>query len=250
MFAVLAAALAGAGLVVVGLVAGAAAGAVVSFSVWLGATSVLLRSLRAREAEDDDVPRAYNLVEGLCATMGLPLPAIWVLDDPALDALALGRGPRTAALVLTTGLSESLDPVALEGVIAHELTHVKNCDIAPATVSAALFLPLAVLVPGLGRAVHALAGRGREFHTDRLAVGVTRYPPGLRDALSAMIEGPLPAPGSALSNRPGARVTRWLWTVALPAPARSPGTTGWTDPQHVVGELDAAAVRIAALDEW
>lgn len=250
MFGVVALALAATGLVIVGLVAGAAAGAVVSLSVWLGATSVLLRSMRARRVDEEDVPRAYNLVEGLCVTMGLPVPAIWVVDDEARDALALGGGHRTAALVLTTGLADALDPVALEGLLAHELTHIKRCDIAPATVAAAVLLPWAVFVPGVGSLVHFLAGRGREFHTDRLAVGVTRYPPGLRDALSAIVEGPVPPAGSALSNRAGARATRWLWTVALPGPARPPVTPGWTDREQVVGDLDSAAVRIAALDEW
>lgn len=250
MFGLVALVLSAAGLAIVGLVAGAAAGAVVSVSLWFGATSVVLRSLHARRVDEEDVARAYNLVEGLCATTGLPVPAIWVVDDRACDALALGRGHRTAALVFTTGLADSLDPVALEGVIAHELTHIKRCEIAPATVSAAVLLPLAVFVPAVGSVVHSLAGRGREFQTDRTAVAVTRYPPGLRDALCAMIEGPVPAPGSALANRAGARATRWLWTVALPAPARPPAAADWNDPEHLTGELDAASVRIAALDEW
>ncbi len=250
VFGIVALVMTGVGLTIVGLVAGAAAGVVVSVSAWLGGTSVILRSLGAHRVDEEEVPRAHNLVEGLCASMGLPVPAIWMVEEQARDALALGRGHRTAALVLTTGLAETLDPVALEGVIAHELTHVKRCDISPATVSAAVLLPFALFVPAVGGLVHRLAGRGREFHTDRLAVGVTRYPPGLRDALSAMTEGPLPRLGSSLANGAVARATRWLWTIALPEPARSRPTAAWNDPDRAVGELDAVVVRIAALDEW
>jgi Zn-dependent protease with chaperone function len=202
---------------------------------------------------------------------------MWVVEDDARNALALGRGPRTAALVLTSGLADALDPVALEGVLAHELTHIKRNDIAPATVSSALLMPLAVCVPGMGALVHRLAGRGREFHTDRLAVAVTRYPPGLREALSEITVGPPPRPHSSLSGSAVARTTRWLWTVALPvagsvagaevrsvasaqaaeaAEATQAESVPSTEPVpafasgQVVGELDAAPVRIAALDEW
>jgi Zn-dependent protease with chaperone function len=303
LFGIVALVLTGVGMALVGLVAGAVAGVLLSTIVWLGSAPLLLRSLRAIRTDDEDLPRAHNLVEGLCASMGLPRPAIWLVEDEVRDALALGRGPRAAALVLTSGLADTLDPVAMEGVLAHELTHIKRCDIASATVSAALLMPLATFVPGMGVLVHRLAGRGREFHTDRLAVRVTRYPPGLRDALSAMIAGPPPRTHSPLYRSAVARTTRWLWTVSLPvagstAPADAPffgagdaapmasqeprpvatvgtgepaglatpagGAATWWAPGAVpvpgaasppapemeVGELDAAPVRITALDEW
>ncbi len=242
VFGVVALVLTGVGAPLAGLVAGAAAGAFLWATVWLGASSFVLRSLHARRANEEDLPGAYNLVEGLCASMGLRLPAMWVVDDEIRDALALGRGPRTAALVLTSGLADALGPVAMEGVLAHELTHVKRCDVAPATISAALLMPLAVFLPGLGALVHWAAGRGREFDADRLAVAVTRYPPGLREALSEMVSGPLPRTRSLLAGSAVARTTRWLWTVSLPVAV--------TATSQVVGELDAVPVRIAALDEW
>jgi len=242
VFGVVALVLSGAGEPLVGLVAGAAAGAVLWAVVWLGASSFVLRSLHARRADEKDLPSACNLVEGLCASMGLRLPAMWVVEDQVRDALAVGRGPRTAGLVLTSGLADALDPVAMEGVLAHELTHIKRCDIAPATMTAALLVPLAVFLPGTGALVHRVAGRAREFDADRLAVTVTRYPPGLREALSEMVSGPPPSPRSRLAGSAVARATRWLWTVELPVAA--------TTSSRVVGELDAVPVRIAALDEW
>ncbi|MGH9018179.1 MAG: hypothetical protein ACRDY1_10575, partial [Acidimicrobiales bacterium] len=83
--------------------------------------------------------------------------------------------------------------------------------------------------------------------------GVTRYPPGLRDGLALMSDGPVPSPTSALGGRPAARVTRWLWTVALPDEAgrRRPDGDSAGDPAgDPEGDLDHADVRIAALDEW
>jgi hypothetical protein len=75
-------------------------------------------------------------------------------------------------------------------------------------------------------------------------VAVTRYPPGLRDALVLMAEGPAPAPTSRLTDRGVSAATRWLWTVPLP------GLPGDSDVDDRVGELDAPSVRVAALAEW
>ncbi len=106
------------------------------------------------------MPRAANLVDGLCATMGLPLPGMVLLDDPFRGALALGRNEQTATLVLTTGLLRALDPVELEGVLAHELSHVKSGDMASATMAAAVVLPFAPLWSGSPELVRRLAGSG------------------------------------------------------------------------------------------
>jgi len=127
--------------------------------------------------------------------------------------------------------------------LAHELTHVKNGDIAPATVAVAVLLPVALVTASVGATVHRWAGRGREFRADADAVRVTRYPPGLRDALAAMVAGPVPLAPSPLADGALARTTRWLWAVALPGPGTEPGEKGG------VGELDAPLSRIAALDE-
>ncbi|MGA2520594.1 MAG: M48 family metalloprotease [Acidimicrobiales bacterium] len=232
------------GLAVEGVAVGVVAGIALWAWVWRGATARILRALRTRPGGDAELARAETLAEGLCATMGVEVPDILVVDDTARQALAVGRSSATAVLVVTSGLLEALDPVLLEGVLAHELVHVKWGDIAPATVAAAVALPLARLVPVAGL-VHTLAGRGRELRTDRLAVSVTRYPPGLRDALALMAEGPASRPTSPLAARGVGDATRWLWTVALP---EDPGASALRS--GLVDELDAPALRIAALDEW
>jgi hypothetical protein len=112
-------------------------------------------------------------------------------------------------------------------------------------MACAVTLPFVAVLPGSANLVHALAGRGREFRTDQLAVSVTRYPPGLRQALALIVDGPAAVAPSPLAGRGVAHVTRWLWTVAL-----SDGAGGRRSHGGVAGELDDAAVRIAALDEW
>jgi len=243
-FVVVAGSCVAAGVGLVGVVAAVAVGVLSWTALWRGATRILLRALGARPGDELELARADNLVDGLCATMGVEPPEIFVIDEWSRQALALGRKSGAAVLVVTSGLLQSLDPVALEGVLAHELVHVKRADVAPATMAAAMLLPVASLLP-VSALVHSLAGRGREFRTDRLAVAVTRYPPGLREGLVLMAEGPLPQAPSPLARRGVARATRWLWTVALP---EAPGGTvmRW---DHA-GELDAPALRVASLDEW
>lgn len=235
---------------VVGLVAGAVLGVLCGVGLWRGSVKVVLRALGAEPVDEEDAPGPFTQAEWLCATMGLPLPAFYRVVDPSPNALAVGRGPGDAALVLTTGLIDVLDPVGVEGVLAHELAHLKRHDAAPATVAAALALVTGIGVGGGGALVHRLAGRGREFEADRMAVQATRYPPGLRQALATLAEGITPStaeggPPAPLAERRAGRAARWLFTVALSDRARR-------DPAEpdATGELDAASVRIAALDEW
>lgn len=229
---------------IVGVVVGVVVGIVVSVGTWWSATGLLVRALHAEPADEDDYARVFNQVDGLCASLGLVPPTVCVVEDDARDALVLGRRRREAVLVVTSGLADCLDPVQLEGVLAHELVHVKCADIVPATMAAAVALPLVTVLPGMANLVHALAGRGREFRTDQRAVSVTRYPPGLRQALALMVDGPASGPSSVLTGRGVAQVTRWLWTVSLPD-----GGVGRRSQGNAAGELDDVAVRISALDE-
>ena len=188
-------------------------GLAVLLTVWFRARAphVVVRALGARPSDPADHPRVHNLVEGLCATMGLPSPALYVVSDPSANALAVGPEPRRAALVVTSGLDQSLSLVELEGVLAHELVHVKRRDTATAGAAVAVVAPLAALTGSGAGLVRALIGPGREFIADQRAASIVRYPPGLGSALETMASAP--SPGSSWPPGPGrtAAVTRWLW---------------------------------------
>jgi len=233
--------------VVLGVALGPLIGVVVGVVVVVVVTALLRRAADAMavsvlgavplgEGED---PGLENLVEGLCATFGLRVPALLVVDDEVPNACALGRDPSRAALVVTSGLLDRLDLIEMEGVIAHELAHVKRHDTAVSAAALAALRPLGWL-GGSERWLHAALGPGREYRADQVAATTVRYPPGLRDALEVLSRGPEPAPGSVFAPRSLAR-TRWLWID--PMVGRRLGTT-------LVGENDATTVRIAALGEW
>lgn len=108
--------------------------------VWLGAmiwlyvswyvgAPIVLSGTGAKEISRTSNPEIYRLVENLCITRGLPVPKIYIMEDPSLNAFATGRDPEHAIIALTTGIIQKLDRAELEGVIAHELAHVENRDI-------------------------------------------------------------------------------------------------------------------------
>lgn len=168
----------------------------------------------AQEIKKSDDPRLFRIVENLSITEGLPMPKVYIMDDPALNAFATGRNPKHAVVCATTGLLETLNDQELEGVMAHELGHVKNYDIrvsmfAFGLVSAVSLLadlilhivwfggnrdnrhPLmyvagifAIIVAPLAAAMIQMAiSRRREFLADATGALTTRYPEGLAGAL-------------------------------------------------------------------
>ncbi len=236
--------------VVVGLVLGAVAGPVagvvaavvvaafVAVVVSRRATTMVLGIVGGRPLADDAEPRLVNLVDGLCATFGVPRPRLWLVEDPVPNVCALGRRPSAAVLVVTSGLLGRLGLIETEGVVAHELAHVKRHDTAVSEVAVALCYPLAG-ARGADGLVHRALGRGREYRADEVAAATVRYPPGLRDALGTLEDAPAPLAGSVFTGRRW-RATRWLWI--------DPMVGSRADP--VEGELDATSVRRAALAEW
>nr|MBO2501806.1 zinc metalloprotease HtpX [Thermoanaerobacterales bacterium] len=124
--------------------------------------AVALRMSRARPAPEDQYPRYHNLVEGLCIASGLPKPRLYVIEDPAPNAFATGRNPRNAAIAVTTGLLDKMNRIELEGVLAHELSHVKNYDILVSTLAVTMVGMVAILADigvrmlwwGMGRSRH------------------------------------------------------------------------------------------------
>jgi heat shock protein HtpX len=206
------------------LIALVLSGALAFASYWK-ADAVALAVSRAHPADPTEYRRLYNLVEGLTIASGLPMPRVYIVDDPAPNAFATGRNPRHAAIAVTTGLLEKMNRVELEGVLAHELSHVKNYDILVSTIAVTLVgaivllsdiairtmfwnggrvrrdgdhrdsnNPLALfgllfimLSPLVGRAMQAAVSRRREALADASAVQMTRYPPGLISALEKLL---------------------------------------------------------------
>jgi len=198
--------------------------ALIAFTSYWKADKIALSVSRAHPAPQQDYARLHNLVEGLCIAGGIPKPAIYVIDDPAPNAFATGRNPNHAAIAVTTGLLEMMNRVELEGVIAHELSHIRNYDILVSTLAVtmvgavALMTDLAirtmwwnggrvtrngdrgdgrnplawigilllVLAPIVAKAMQATISRRRETLADVSACQLTRYPPGLISALEKL----------------------------------------------------------------
>ena len=230
--------------VVVGVVGGVIAGAIVAVAIFLAlgflvtasSMAIALRFVGGTAVRDGTLPALANQVEGLCATLGVAQPELRVVDEPVANACALaGRGGR-AVLVVTSGLLERLGLIEMEGVLAHELVHVRRRDAAVSAVAVATVGAVA-WATGRDGLVHLAVGRGREYGADQAAVLAVRYPPGLRDALASMGGRPSGSRSPFAGGRWAA--TRWIWIDPMVgAPDRAP-----------LGELDATAVRMDALAE-
>jgi hypothetical protein len=227
------------GLPVVGVVGLVVVSGGVATALWRQAPGAILRSIGAQPSLEWERPRLHNLVEGLCATMGLAPPTIYVVDSAVPNAMALGRSPDQASLVVTSGLERALTLVELEGVLAHELVHIKRqytVLAGAAVVSTRILTVVAGAAWGVAR-VHRLVGPGRAFDADQRAARVVRYPSGIGSALALMAAGqpsatPWPSPAGRL-----ALLTRWLWIDPM---------AGAPD-ESAEGNLDDTRVRAAAL---
>jgi len=193
---------------------------------YFNSDKIAIAASRAKPADESEYRRYHNLVEGLCIAAGLPKPRLYVVDDPAPNAFATGRNPKHAALAVTTGLLEVMNRVELEGVIAHELSHVKNYDILVTTIAvtavgtialisdiglrfafwggmsdrrdnngdsgplgaviAIASLAVLMLAPFAGYLMQMAMSRNREYLADASGVQLTRYPPGLISALEKL----------------------------------------------------------------
>ena len=122
-----------AGLVVALIVAG-----VMSISSYMFGDRLVLASTRAHEVSAEEAPRLHNVVEGLAIAAGLPKPRVWVVPEQAPNAFATGRDPEHSSIAVTQGLLEMMNRVELEGVIGHEMSHVRDRDILLGTMVATL----------------------------------------------------------------------------------------------------------------
>src|SRR5687768_8567121 len=203
---------------------------------------------RAVPADPTQFARLHNLVEGLCIASGLPKPRVYVIDDEAPNAFATGRDPKHAAIAVTTGLLAKLNRVELEGILAHELSHVKNYDILVSTLAvtmvgivallsdwglrllcwggarrrrsnaaaplALLGFALLLLSPLVARLMQFAVSRRRESLADISGVALTRYPPGLIAGLEKLRDD-----RTVVAS--GSRATAHLWIESPVARADS-----------------------------
>jgi len=183
---------------------------------YFAAGSQALAIAGAREITKADDPRLWRIVENLSIATGTPMPKVYIIPDPAPNAFATGRDPEHAAVAATTGLLEIMDDAELEGVMAHELGHVRNYDIrvsmivfglvvavgfiADALLRLAFFsrgrnqnpvilifgLVAMILAPLIAGVVQAAISRQREYLADATGAMTTRYPEGLARALEKL----------------------------------------------------------------
>lgn len=168
----------------------------------------------AQETDKRDNPRLYRIVENLAITDGLPTPKVYIMQDPAPNAFATGRDPNHSSVCVTSGLLEIMNDQELEGVLAHEMGHVKNYDIRVAMIAFALVaavalladimlrmswfsdddnnnsiffiigLAAAIIAPIVASLIQLAVSRQREYLADATGALTTRYPEGLASALA------------------------------------------------------------------
>lgn len=181
-------------------------------SYWFS-DKIVLKMTGAKQVTESEAPELYNIVENLSITAGLPMPKVYIVEDPAPNAFATGRDPEHAVVAATTGLLQILDRTELEGVMAHELAHVGNRDMLVMTVAVVLagfvailsdifarslmfggdrdrhpvFLIVGIvgiiLAPIAAQLIQLAISRRREYLADASGALLTRYPEGLASAL-------------------------------------------------------------------
>lgn len=196
---------------------------------WYGGANAILTMMHTKEATKPEYAYLINTVEGLAIAAGLPKPPkVYVIEDSALNAFATGRDPQHASVTVTTGLLKKMNRLELEGVIAHEMSHIKNYDIRVMMLAAVMVgltvllsdfilrsfwigahgrrregnqlglllivvgIVLAILAPLIGELIKLSISRKREFLADADGALLTRYPKGLADALRKIKGDPDP----------------------------------------------------------
>ena len=233
---------------------------VTTFMGWWKSDVIALKMSLARPADPEQYARLHNLVEGLCIAAGLPKPGVYVISDAAPNAFATGRNPRHAAIAVTTGLLDRMSRIELEGVLAHELSHVKNYDILASTLAVTfvgvvtllgdftlrflwwggprqrdfnksggpgvaavlgvLGFVLILAAPLVARVMQFAVSRRREALADYTGVSLTRYPPGLIAALEKLND-------DSTVVHSGSRATAHLWIESPLARTSDQGRLAW-----------------------
>ncbi len=186
---------------------------IISFVSYYYSDKIVLSISHAKQIEKKDNPRLYRIVENMSIAAGLPMPRVYIMQEAAPNAFATGRDPKHAAVAATTGLLDLLNDSELEGVMAHEMSHVKNYDTRLMAIVAVLAgsiaiisdmfmrnmlfsdndnrggvtmllaIVAAILAPIAAMLIQLAVSRKREFLADSSGVLLTRYPEGLASAL-------------------------------------------------------------------
>ncbi len=143
------------------LILAAAIAVALAFGSYYYSDKIVLAMSRAKPVEKQDYPYLYNVVEGLAIAAGLPKPRCYIIDDTAPNAFASGRNPKNSVVVVTKGLLEKLNRVELEGVIAHEMSHIKNYDVLVQTLAVVMVGIVALLSDWMLRSFFWGGGRRR-----------------------------------------------------------------------------------------
>ena len=194
----------------------------VSWSSYYYSDRIVLSMSKARPASRQQEPYLWNTVEGLSIAAGLPMPRVYIIEDSAPNAFATGRDPQHAAVAVTRGLLDKLNRLELEGVVAHEMSHIGNYDIRLMTLVTVLVgtvvllsdwmarslrygrrrssgkggaggivvlvaLVFLILSPVIARLIRFAISRQREFLADASGALMTRYPEGLASALEKLV---------------------------------------------------------------
>ncbi len=238
---------------------------------------VALAMSHAVPADPVQYARYHNLVEGLCIASGLPKPRLYIVDDPAPNAFSTGRNPKHAAVAVTTGLLDKMNRVELEGVLAHELSHIRNYDVLVMTLAVTMVGVIALLSDFFLRIMFWTGGRGgrddeknnplgivfailgfvllifapiiatlmqfavsrrREYLADASGVQMTRYPPGLISALEKLKDDPT-------SVHTASKATAHLW---IEEPLDKESNRGHTKLNHLFDTHPPLDDRIRALE--
>ena len=187
-----------------------------NFFAYFFSDKMALRISRARPVTETEQPELYAIVRRLTTQIDMPTPSIYVIDSPQPNAFATGRSPKKAAVAVTTGILQVLDHSELEGVLAHELAHVKNRDILISSIAAMLGAAIAIIgrmalfsgggnrnnplgvigvivslivAPLAAMLIRFAISRTREFHADQTGAGITGQPLQLASALEKIAAG-------------------------------------------------------------
>jgi heat shock protein HtpX len=195
----------GSGLIAIGAMIGALIYVIVQY---YSSGSQVLRMAGAQEITKKDNPRLYRIVENLAITTGLPTPKVYIVNDPAPNAFATGRDPEHAAVAATTGLLELMDDAELEGVMAHEIAHVKNYDIRVSTIVFGLVVVVGILADVLARMAFFGGLRRNQGGANPVIILVGILAMILAPVLAALIQAAISRQREYLADATGAMTTR------------------------------------------